>query len=70
VSDQEWTVHVSGPDDVLPAKDYADAVKQANAINNWYATTVPNRTEFHPYAWATPCIKGRYAYPLTPEEMR
>ena len=29
----EWCVHVTGPDDVLPARDILDAVRQAHAIN-------------------------------------
>lgn len=66
-----WTVHVSGPDEIYPADDYADAVRKANEMNVWYEKeSVPNRTEYHPWCWATPCLKGRYAYPLTPDEMQ
>lgn len=75
MSDEEWTVHVSGPDDVLPAKDYADAVELANEINAWYAKEqlpklMADFPGFYPRSWATPCLKGRYAYPLTSEELR
>lgn len=74
---EQWTVHVSGPDDVLPAKDYADAVKLANEINAYYekeqlpaiaASDID--AQYFPRTWATPCLKGRYAYPLTRDELR
>lgn len=64
----EWTVHVSGPDEVYPAADYADAVRQAHEINAEIVAHLPHRTEYHPFAWATPVEKGRYAYPLKPGE--
>jgi hypothetical protein len=62
----EWTVHVLGCDDILPATDYADAVRQANAINKVVEMELPKRTEYHPFSWAVPCIKGFFAYPLKP----
>jgi hypothetical protein len=64
----EWTVHVLGPDDILPATDYGDAVCQANAINKTVELHLSARTEYHPHVWAIPVPKGRYAYPLKPGE--
>lgn len=56
----EWTVHVMGPDDILPAASWDDAVKQANEINN---NLPPRPSEHYPYLFAVPCRKGTYAYP-------
>ncbi|MCV7004596.1 hypothetical protein [Mycobacterium gordonae] len=67
-NNDEWTVHVLGPDDIMPATDYADAVRQANEINKVVEDGLPIHTEYHPIVWAVPVPKGRYAYPLAPGE--
>jgi hypothetical protein len=64
----EWTVHVTGPDDIMPAANYDDAVRQANEINKTVELQLPTRTEYHPFVWATPVQKGYFAYPLKPGE--
>lgn len=58
--DSEWCVHVIGPDDVLPARDLLDAVRQAHAINaaavdpGGYYGDASEARPFMTLAWAVP----------------
>ena len=60
-SDKEpWIVHVSGPDDVLPADGMLDAIRQAHAINEsavgpggYYGEATEDRP-FMTLVWAVP----------------
>lgn len=49
----KWGVHVSGPDSVLAAKDFTEAVEQCDRINRNLVKMQPEFTsEFHPIMWA------------------
>lgn len=58
----EWCVHIIGMDDVLPARDMLDAVRQAHAHNQllvgpwgYYSPeSAPEPRPFMTYAWAVP----------------
>jgi hypothetical protein len=63
VADTTWSVHVAGPDDVLPATDRLDAMKRAHDINN--ATIryleINGDHPFAPTVWASPIAPGEPA---------
>lgn len=53
-----WCVNITGPDDILPARSYADACAIAHQFNNWWLAkrVKPGhiRHGFDPYMWAAP----------------
>ena len=49
-----WRVHVTGPDEYLPAEGQLDAILQANAINAGAAITAADANPYAPFVWATP----------------
>lgn len=65
-SDESWAVHVLGPDDIVEARGYVDARKQAHDINA--AVLKLPFSEFDPLVWAIPVPDGHYAYPMRPGE--
>lgn len=56
MSDTNWEVHVSGPDDVLPATSRLDAMVQAQQINAATLALIGlnNDDPLYPTVWATP----------------
>lgn len=55
----KWEVHVAGPDDVLPASSFQDAVHQAAAINAVAIGFIERGkiTEHHPILFANIVMK-------------
>jgi hypothetical protein len=57
---EPWVVHVTGPDDILPADGMLDAIRQAHAINEsavgpggYYGEATGDRP-FMTFVWAVP----------------
>lgn len=57
----EWCVHVQGMDDVLPAASRVDAMRRANAVNQFTLAHLQGAIErdgevspFWPHTWAVP----------------
>jgi len=54
----EWLVHVAGPDDLIDAGSWLDAVRTAHSVNTVVLRDVERldvrERELSPYIWATP----------------
>jgi len=51
----EWCVHVLGPDDVIPATDRQDAMRQAHELNAGLMTYIETFSDpLYPSIWAIP----------------
>ena len=61
--DPPYVVHVAGPDDVLPARSWREAVAVANGVNADIAEYT-KRTEHDGMvrSWATPYLSSDYDY--------
>ena len=61
-NDSTWCVHIQGPDDVLPAADRHDAMRQAHALNAVYVANIehenPALAEFYPCVWAVATLRS------------
>jgi hypothetical protein len=61
-NDSTWCVHVHGPDDVLPAADRHDAMRQAHALNASFidhiASENPELSDYYPCMWAVATLRS------------
>lgn len=55
-NESTWCVHIQGPDDVLPARDRIDAMRQAQEINAASLVMLLDNenNEYYPTMWAVP----------------
>jgi hypothetical protein len=59
----DWSVHVIGPDDLLPVRSQLEAINLAHRINRQIhsAANFDGLSEHTPYQWAVPVPPGNTA---------
>lgn len=50
-SDTLWAVHAVGPDELHPAKSFAEAARAANRLNGWSLRTNPPEDDDYVMLW-------------------